>query len=253
MVDKDWFRQAFDSGYVKRYAHRDLDEAEEFIETIITLFGGDIHGRKALDVACGAGRHSRALARRHFRVTGIDLSADLIRLARRQAAGENLAVDFHIQDMRTTWPGENYDLILNAFTSFGYFETDEESQQIVDQAAAKLSSSGFFVLDYFNVSEVERNLVPRSARCVGNITLVEERWILDGRVNKRTLELDARGQVGHSFTESVRLFKADDIRAMIRKSGLTVQREWGTYAGEPFTAGTPRYIAVAQKAASPDG
>jgi len=250
MVAKDWFRQAFDSGYVKRYAHRDLVEAEDFIDTIVTLFCGETRGRRALDVACGAGRHARALARRHFHVTGIDLSADLIRVARREAAHENLNVTFHILDMRREWPGENYDLILNAFTSFGYFVTDEESRQIVEQAAAKLSPAGFFVLDYLNVDEVRRNLVPRSERSVDNITLVEERWILDGRVNKRTQELDIHGQVRHAFTESVRLFRAEDIRAMVRKSGLAVHQEWGSYEGAPFTPDSPRYIMVAQPSAS---
>ena len=78
-------------------------------------------GAKILDVPCGYGRHSIELARRGFRVTGIDISAALLAQARRAAADLGVEVEFRRRDMRRLAYRGRFDAVLNLFTSFGYF------------------------------------------------------------------------------------------------------------------------------------
>jgi len=247
MVDTEWYKHAFDAGYIRRYAHRDQKEAEVFIDALISLFPISKDRRTALDVACGAGRHALALARRQFTVTGIDLSEDLIGMARRQALQQKLPATFFIRDMREPWPGDRYHLILNIFTSFGYFHSDSESVGIVLQASQKLLPDGAFALDTLNAEYTINNLVPKSSRIVDGTRLAEERWIKNRRVNKRTTLLDDNGQAIRSIEESVRLFLPEEIRRMIMQAGMKIRAEWGDYHGAVFTSDSPRFIVIATR------
>ncbi len=243
-TEKEWFKHAFDASYVRRYAHRSHDEANDFVATIRLLFSESVTGKTALDVACGAGRHALALSRLGFQVTGIDLSEELIDLARKFAQKEENPPRFLVGDMRDEWPDGPYDLILNAFTSFGYFDKDEESFSILQQARQQLSPAGYFILDYFNTHRVIDELVPKSIRTLEGKRIVEERWIENGRVKKRITTLAASPSGESSVIESVRLFYPSDLRRMFTRAGLTLVEEWGTYDGSPFILNSPRYIAV---------
>src|SRR5436190_20649919 len=125
---KDWFR---DANYRTVYEHRDENEAEASIELIEHVLGRDVH-RRVLDLACGSGRHALSFARRgYIDVTGIDLSPTLLAEARHSAEFEGLPVRFFERDMRDI-PEERFDLTLNLFTSFGYFESDEENAAVIE-------------------------------------------------------------------------------------------------------------------------
>jgi SAM-dependent methyltransferase len=75
-----------------------------------------------LDLCCGPGRHSLEFARRGFQVTGVDRTARYLATARAAATREGLTVEFVQEDMRHFHRSEAFDLALNLFSSFGYFE-----------------------------------------------------------------------------------------------------------------------------------
>jgi SAM-dependent methyltransferase len=78
------------------------------------LLPSDLRGVSVLDVACGHGRASRALARRGARVVGVDLSSELIESARRAEAetDDAIRIRYHVADVGTVatwWDGEPFD------------------------------------------------------------------------------------------------------------------------------------------------
>ena len=102
-------------------------------------------GAAMLDLGCGSGRHARSLAARGFAVTGIDLSAASLALARQQAGP---AVRFIEQDMRVPFGRRAFDYVFSLFTSFGYFEDrgrspdgDSQHRQIIEAPAARWCST----------------------------------------------------------------------------------------------------------------
>src|SRR5512132_1471252 len=81
--EADWFEEWFGEDYLHIYQHRDETEAERAIELIAAnLPVGDVS--TVLDLACGAGRHTRILRERWWTV-GLDLSMALLKIARRES------------------------------------------------------------------------------------------------------------------------------------------------------------------------
>ena len=96
----DWFESWFDSAHYHRlYAYRDNTEAAEFIDQLVSRLC-PCQGTKALDLGCGAGRHSRELAARGFDVVGLDLSAHSIERAK---FAENAKLHFRRHAAKVTW------------------------------------------------------------------------------------------------------------------------------------------------------
>ena len=120
-------------------------EAERAIDLIAThLPGREIQA--VLDLACGAGRHSKPLCERWWTV-GLDLSAALLRVARREAPD----APYVRADMRVLpFADESFDLVVNLFTSFGYFEDDHEHARVLARVRDAMKPGGTFVIDFLN-------------------------------------------------------------------------------------------------------
>ncbi|MEO6940935.1 MAG: class I SAM-dependent methyltransferase [Candidatus Kapaibacterium sp.] len=228
-----WFK---DSNYTVVYDHRDDEEAEQMLELVERVTGRD-QTRSVLDLACGSGRHALSFARRGYqRVTGVDLSETLLAKAELCAKEESLSVTFAREDMRRFPIGDGYDLILNLFTSFGYFQLDEENEEVLARVASALNSDGWFVLDFLNPDWVRTHLVAHDERMLPDGGRVEQtRWIEKGRVEKRLLI--RHGEEAQEFFESVRLFQLSDFLAMFERCGLRLSATFGNYGGAPFQAG----------------
>src|SRR5262249_3836415 len=137
--EPEWFASWFDSDHYQRlYAHRDDREAQRFIDHLIQRGHLRAHG-SVLDVGCGTGRHARYLASKGFDVTGLDLSAESLRVARR-SEGRNLR--FVRQDMRLPFRTSTVDHVLSLFTSLGYFEDPADNVSVIHNVAASLNQGG---------------------------------------------------------------------------------------------------------------
>ena len=271
-----WYADWFDRPeYEEVYRQRDVEEAERAAD-LIERVADPAPGATLLDVGCGRGRHARTLARRGYRLTGLDLSAQAIRAARRRAEEESLDIDFHQQDMRAPMGTDIFDGALNLFSSFGYFGGDEndsgdgendgdaEHQQVIDHVAQALRPGGFFVQDFMNAEQVRASLVPRSTRTEDGLRIEERRWIESGRINKK-ITLHRSSSSGDSdggsnedaeadatprtFRESVRLLERDDFRRFYERAGLRLEATFGDYDGAPHHEASPRLILLSTKAA----
>mgnify|MGYP000453829180 CR=1 FL=1 len=142
---QNWFQSWFDTPYYHiLYKQRNNTEAENFIRKLVTYLETD-KNQSILDLACGKGRHSIFLNSLGYKVKGVDLSSQSILEATKYA---NDRLEFEIHDMRTPLDTK-YDLILNLFTSFGYFESDEENVKMLNSVEKTLKLNGTFVLDFF--------------------------------------------------------------------------------------------------------
>ncbi len=242
-----WYQEWFDRDeYELVYHQRDEREAEQVVDLIERLVR-PAPGSEILDVGCGRGRHTRVLARRGYRVTGIDVAERALRIARERAEAEGLHhVRFLRHDMREPLCRECFDGVVNLFTAFGFFENDTDHLLALQAMAMALRPGGWLVQDFLNAAYVQRHLVPRDRFQLDGVEVVQERWIEDGRVNKR-IRL-RRANTEQVFYESVRLLCLQDFQRLYRAVGLKLQAMLGDYDGRPFTPESPRLILYARKA-----
>jgi SAM-dependent methyltransferase len=237
----EWFEQWFGEEYLRLYPHRDdadADDAVSLVDRVVPL-----RGRAVLDLACGPGRHAAQLRARGARVVGLDLSFPLLVRARHRTGNRVAMVR---ADMRhLPFGAETFDVVVNLFTSFGYFADDAQHQVVLRDAVALLRHGGSFVLDFLNATAVRRQLVPREDRVVGSQHVVIERRIApdERHVIKEMHILDD----GRSFLERVRLFSREALAQMMERAGLSVRQQYGDYTGGPPDDAAPRAILVGVK------
>lgn len=239
-----WFAEGATKEYLDVYPHRDEREARLVVELIGSCVEVD-DAAPALDVACGAGRHRQCLGSQRWTI-GVDISRPLLSIAR--AAGDDAPL---IQaDMRALpFRSGVFSLVVNLFTSFGYFESDREHEQVIREIARVTADGGWFVLDFLNASFVRRTLVPFDRRPLGAGVVEQTRAISnDGRFVWKAVRLEGSDQ---TFLERVRLFDAGELAAMVRQAGFQISRMLGDYAGGPITPTSPRTIIIARRHVRP--
>lgn len=240
-----WYVESFKHDYLKIYAHRTDEAAQREVNLIIDLLNMQ-PGSKVLDLCCGHGRHSRALAQKGFKVTGLDLSAVLLEEARKRQKG--LPPIRYVQgDVRQLPFEREFDYVLNLFTSFGYFDKRQENITVFDEIRKVLKPTGLFLIDFLNPGYVKRTLKPYTERQVDQLKIVERRKIEDGQVVK-TIEVQ-EGRSKRYYEERVHLFSASEMKSFIQEAGLQVTGLYGSLAGETYDADlSERMILVGQPA-----
>jgi SAM-dependent methyltransferase len=237
----EWFEQWFGEAYLRLYPHRDDEDAAEL--TALVHAQVPVRDRDVLDLACGPGRHAAQFCALGARVVGFDLSMPLLSRAKHRTGNEH--AHFVRGDMRRLPFGRaRFDVVVNLFTSFGFFSSDAQHQTVVDEAARVLRPGGRFIIDYLHARWVVETLVPREELHVGEQQVTIERQLVDGaRFVVKQFHLDSDGR---SFLERVRLFSPDELTAMVRNAGLKVVRQFGDYGGAPLTDAAPRIILIAE-------
>lgn len=234
----EWFTRWFGREYLDLYPHRDEREARAVVRLIRNVISPEPASR-ALDLACGSGRHTRALCQQIWTV-GLDLSRALLQVAKAEAPD----VPYVRADMRVLpFARDSFDLVVNLFTSFGYFSSDEENRVALSEVNRVIRRGGVFVLDYFNADQVRATLVAHDTRRIGNRTVTQDRRITgDGRYVEK--EISSAGSPVR-YLERVRLFEPDDLRCLLHDAGFSVDHEMGDYTGAPLGADSARAIFFA--------
>jgi SAM-dependent methyltransferase len=240
-----WFASWFDSHYYhKVYAHRDDTEAAAFIDALIARLRPEGEA-SILDLGCGAGRHAKYLASKGFAVTGLDLAAASIREARQ---AERPGLRFLRHDMREPFGRGAFDYVFNMFTSFGYFEQEDEHDAVIRNIAHALRFGGRLVLDYLNVQYAESRLTPSDVRVIDGATYRVTRWTDDRHFFKR-IAIDDNGRENvMEHVEQVAKFTLVDFERLFARHGLIVEAVYGDYALNSYDARTsPRLILIARQ------
>ena len=124
----EWYEEIFDNDYIKVYRETEKETSND-VDGIIDLLE-PTKDQKIIDLCCGYGRHSIELAKRGYTITGYHLSKDFLKHAEQTAHSEGVLVNFIEGDIRDLDYIEEFDIAINLFTSFGYFD-DEENQAVL--------------------------------------------------------------------------------------------------------------------------
>ena len=238
----DWFRNWFDSKYYHiLYKNRDKDEAIFFLKNIIKHLKLD--EGKILDVACGKGRHAKYLNEIGFNVTGIDLSKNSIKQAKKSS---NKKLKFFVHDMRSVFKQNNFDLVTNLFTSFGYFENTTDEQDTINAMAKNLHKKGLLLIDFMNVKKVINSLVENETKEIDGVKFTIERKFDKNYIIKKIKIKDEKTIL--NFQEKVRALTLFDFNIMLEKANMKIIDLFGDYSLNNFNAiNSERLIIIAKR------
>lgn len=201
---------------------------------------------KILDLACGHGRHANGLAELGHIVTGVDISPGFLEIARRDAKEQGVTVEYVQQDMREISYAQEFDRVLLLFTSFGYFE-DDENFKVLQNVASALKPGGLFCFDIINRDVFLKNLRPFGVTEKGGDLMINRETFdsLTGRVyNRRIVIRDSKRKDTRFF---VRLHNATETRDLLGGAGLHLHKIFGSWDGRPFQSYSWRMIILARK------
>jgi SAM-dependent methyltransferase len=236
----DWFEDWFGPEYLELYPHRDEGEAERVVALVVEHAGLPPRA-PAMDLACGAGRHVLHLREAGLDAFGLDLSRELLSVARADGLPV-LRADMRALPVATG----RLRLVTSFFTSFGYFPDPADDQQVVAEIRRVLAPGGVFAVDFLNAARVRAELRTRDEIEVRGRRVVQTRTLLEGgRVVQKRIEIHDPGRrEARVFFERVRLYGAGELSALMERHGLPVVASFGDYAGGPLHADAPRVILL---------
>lgn len=242
---QNWFVSWFNSPYYHTlYKDRDVSEAEAFVDKLADYLKVP-KGSRVLDLASGKGRHSVRLHNHGYEVIGLDLSEESVAEAK---LSETDGLEFFEHDMRELYWKEYFHIVVNLFTSFGYFHNKEDDQKTISSVAEALIPKGIFVIDFMNAVKVIENLVDYEEKTIDGVKFEITRSVEEDVIIKRIHVID--GGVELDFEEEVDALKMHDFEGYLAKAGLTIDSTFGDYQLNPFEEKTSdRLIIIAKKQA----
>jgi len=237
----DWFKDWFNSKYYHiLYQNRDEKEAENFIQNLSQFFKKE---DKIIDIACGAGRHTLFLSELGYDTTGIDLSEESIKTAKIKSEGK---IPFEVWDMRECYKKQEFNVALNLFTSFGYFEKEEDDFSAIKAMSDNLKEGGILIIDFLNSKKVISNLVKQETKEMDGIQFNIARKVEDGFICKN-IKFSDKG-TDYNFNEKVKAITLDDFTKLLNFAGMKVVSQFGNYNLEHYNSQhSDRLIIIAKK------
>ena len=220
--------------------------ADEQVGKILRLTG--LGGGTVLDLCCGPGRHAVALAKRGFAVTAVDRTPFLLDDARARAAHANLRVEFVLDDMRRFSRPASFDLIINFFTSFGYFDDPADDLRVLELVRENLRPSGVFVLEMVSKERLARDFQATTSRELPNGHILFERHeIVDDWTRVRNRWTLIRAGSTRTFEFTHRIYSGQEMKDLLAKAGLAGARVYGDLDGSSYGFDAHRLVAVARR------
>jgi SAM-dependent methyltransferase len=256
-LNDTWFKEWFNTQeYLDLYKHRDNTDAGRIIRLLFKNINLKKNA-KVLDLACGNGRHSVLFAKKGYKVTGVDLSKYLISRANEKRKTDYFKyrqmLKFEIGDMRHIAHSNEFDLIVNIFSSFGYFESEKDNENVIKSIARALKRNGYFLFDFLNKDYLLKNLVPYDIKKEKGKVIIQIRNITDGFVEKSIIIIknspnSEKCPILNRYMEKIRLYSLENFRKMFAPSGLKILDVFGNYDGKKYiNYKSERLIILAKK------
>jgi SAM-dependent methyltransferase len=218
--------------------------ARREVDSIVRLLGLR-PGASVLDVPCGPGRHLLHLAERGMHVTGVDSTLEYLQEAERRLAG--LSAELICDDMRSFVREEAFDLVINLYTSFGYFDDPRDDMQFISNVKQSLRPGGRFVLELLTRETAREGQTSEQRVCGDGAQLTEWARLADGGgAIERHFVVDRDGE-RLEFIAEHRLYGIDELTAMLDRARFRRVAVFGDLDGRPLTAASTFVVLVATR------
>jgi SAM-dependent methyltransferase len=220
--------------------------AKTEVEKVVSLLKIQQNDR-ILDLCCGTGRHSLELARQGYDVVGVDRTTSFIEKAKEKARKNNLKAGFVVGDMREYCQPNSFNIVMNLFGSFGYFEDPDDDRQVARNMYASLYPGGKFLIETAGKEIFARGFQERDWSEEDDTLVLAERKPIQnwGRIQTRWIVINGDQRVEQ--TVSVRSYSAVELSSLLSNCGFTNVQVYGGLEGLDYDQGAKRLVVVGNK------
>ncbi|MEV1046326.1 methyltransferase domain-containing protein [Streptomyces sp. NPDC049916] len=200
-------------------------------------------GTRVLDLCCGPGLFVVPLAARGYDVTGVDLSPSMLAAARTACAEAGAEVRLERADMLTYSEAGAFDVVLNVFTSFGYFDEAGDNLQVLRNAYESLAPGGQLLVDVMG-KEVLAGWIgrPKAVDLPDGSYVVQRDTVLDSWRRLRTDWTLVRGTSARTASITSWLYSAAELHALFEQAGFTDVECFGGFDASGYDQRSDRLI-----------
>lgn len=221
-----------------------------YVEELMRHFQG--RARTVVDLACGTGNSTIPWAKRGYRTMGIDLSTEMLDIARRKTVDQGYQINFQQCDLRFFELAHKVDLAVCFQDGFNYILNISDLKSAFQSVFNNLHEKGFFVFDLnylprllpqndeFFVAEEDQYSLAWSTRYQEE----EQLWEIN-----ITCRIKGEGEREEKFSETHRekIYDSEDVWSLLTESGFTVLGTYQAFTFSPPHQNAPRLVYVAQK------
>ena len=249
---KEWFdnEALWRETYLHVFPESRMAIAPETVDKVLKLTG--VQGKSALDLCCGTGRCSLALANLGFSVTGVDRTKFFLDKARAKARAAHLKIEWIRKDMRDFVRPDSFDLALSMFTSFGYFDNRGEDAMVIANVFKSLRRGSAFVMDVMGKEITAKVFRDSSIETLPDgATLVEKRRVIDDWTRiANEWTIIRKGRVMR-FEFNLNVYSGQELRELFERAGFVDVKLYGNMDGAPYGYTANRLIVVGWKSKKP--
>lgn len=244
-----WYKEGWSLCIKEQSWTEDTQKQVDFLIKTLNLTGTE----KILDLACGFGRHSLELARRGFRVVGVDITKEYVEDATKQAETENLSAKFFHMDIREVPFVGEFDVVLNmADGAIGYLENEDENLKIFEVIAKTLRPGGKHVMDIMSADYADTHF-PCNLWDMGQngITLSKFEWDKQSKIMLYGQNDFAYGNVlsipQFDQGDPIRLYHMQEIKQIMKSYDMCVKQVFSKFDGTPGSDNDIQMIVFSEK------
>jgi SAM-dependent methyltransferase len=247
---KEWFDD--DSFWRELYPfmfpEKRIADAEEQMTKALALTKPA--GKSVLDLCCGPGRCTIALAKKGFLVTGVDRTKCLLDKARVKASAAHVKIEWIRKDMRDFVRPNSFDLVLSMFTSFGYFDDKSEDVMVLENMCTSLQPGGACLIEVLGKERLAKILLSTTSTLLPDGSrLVERHEVFDDWTRVRNEWLLIRNGKVKSFKFHHTIYSGLELRERMERAGFVGVTLYGNLDGDEYGPNAERLIAVGRKPA----
>jgi ubiquinone/menaquinone biosynthesis C-methylase UbiE len=207
---------------------------------------------EVLELACGTGRMTCALAKTGKSMTGVDLSETMLETARQKSSSMNLKIDWHLGNMTNFNLNKKFDVIFVGYNSVHHILTNQDLKSFLESVKNHLKPNGRFLFDIFNPSlellnrknirsEMDDYVDPDTK---DPIFVTEENWYdAATQINHITYFYSKKDHPDfHSHPLKMRCYFPQEIDALLNYNGFEIIKKFGSFKKDAFVSHSMKQI-----------
>jgi ubiquinone/menaquinone biosynthesis C-methylase UbiE len=246
------------SHYNKEAEHYDIfnEENSRLINHALEKILKKYKVKSVLDLTCGTGSQLFWLAKRGFKVLGLDINSKMLAMARNKAKTEKLDVKFCKGDMRYTEVGK-FDAVITIFNAIGHL-TKLDFEIAMQNIYKNLKEGGLYVFDINNLSYLLKDnhildLTIDWQKRIGNTKIrdiqystIDEAGILASYTISYVQKNSCKPKISRS-EQTLQIYAAKQLKEMLKRNGFKVLHQYSIDGTKFIESKTERILTVAQK------